>query len=140
MSRLFFAPPRTNGGYHGRGGTELPSFVARFGRRSLKLAAGRPADGAARNEDHFVNIQSTDGSNAPTYGLGQCLRRHCSAGLCDDDNPVVSAYLHCPERDDASASNTGQLPHCPFEIVRVVFASIDDDDVLDSAADKELAL
>src|SRR5262249_12904550 len=117
-----------------------PSFVARFGRRSLKLAACRPADGTARNEDDFVDMQSTDGSNAPTDRLGQYLGRHPAAGLCDNDNPVMSVYLHRPECDDAAASNADQLVHCPFEIVRVVFASIDDDDVLDSAADKKLTL
>src|SRR5262249_7885554 len=115
----------------------LAAQVALPGRGALDLAAGGAADRAARDDHDIVDIQAEEITDSLADRFGEELTRHRAARLHHHHHAVGAAVLG-REGDDAAAADAIHRVSRPFEILRVVLPAVDDDQVLDAAADEQL--
>src|SRR5262245_43046317 len=119
---------------------ELPALVARPRRRTLQLAARRAADGATRHHGDVVHVQPEYVADAPPNSGDERVGRDRPARLADDHHAVRPPRPRRSERDNAAASHAGEIADRPLEILRVMLAAVDDDDVFGSTADEQFAV
>src|SRR5580700_1967570 len=114
---------------------QLASFVSCLGRRALHFPARRPADGPARHQHDVINVDPEQIADLLAYRPRQRDARDRTARLDDDDDAVGTPRRRGAECDDPAAPHAGEAVDRPLEILRMILAPVDDDDVLGPATD-----
>ena len=73
-------------------------------------------------------------------GLDDGVGRRGATRLSDNHDAIRASLLSETERDHAPLSHAGQIVDRPLEILRVILAAVDDDEVFRAAADEQLAV
>jgi hypothetical protein len=96
---------------------------------ALDLSARRSANGPARHDRDIVDIEPEEIADALADGLDDGVGRRGATRLSDNHDAIRASLLGETERDHAPFSHAGQIVHRPLEILRVILAAVDDDEV-----------
>src|SRR5207249_5956142 len=102
--------------------------------RAWPLAARRTCNRAARHDGDLFDGQPEYIADPSADAVGQRVRRDRAARLDDDHDAIGMAMRDDAECNNSSPAHTGEIADRPFEILGVVLAAVDDDDVLRPAA------
>ena len=84
-------------------------------------------------------MQGAQFGDRPANRRNQHLGRLCAARLGQYHHPIGRAGVARCKGDDTPAADTRDVVDRPFNVLRVVLAAINHDDVLDSTTDEQLA-
>src|SRR3954471_4619491 len=118
---------------------EVALLIAGLGCRPLHLPAGRPADRAAADDRDLVDVEPEQVADLAADLTGQHVGCDGAARLHDDHDAIGPAAGRGAECDHPSAPYAADPVNRPLEILRMVLAAVDDDDVFRPAADEQLA-
>src|SRR6476620_6836844 len=104
-------------------------LVARFDRSPLELAAGRSSDGTFLHQQNFIDPQTTNVDNPLTDDADEPVRRTRISWLGDEHDTIGRSHATSPKRYDPAASDARHIVQGPLQVLGMILATVNDDDV-----------
>ena len=123
-----------------RGCGEIAALVKQLRRGPPDFSARRPRYRAARHQHDVVHTRPQTSTIRRRIASVSSLAGTVPLGSAIDHRPVGTRVAPRAKRDDAPSPDARQLGHAPLEILRVIFPPVDDDQILDAAADEQFAV